>query len=67
MWQCKAGGKCTFAIPANTAIICVCASKTFGMITDSDVAKLEQIESLRIQREINKASAKLVKILNEEQ
>jgi hypothetical protein len=59
MFKCKSGGGCTYLIPADTQVICVCAALTIGVIDKDTLAKLEQIETLRVQREIARIPAAL--------
>lgn len=58
-WKCHTGNKCEHHIPADTAIGCVCAALTIGLIDKETLAKLEQIETLRVQREIARIPAAL--------
>jgi len=46
-WTCKTGN-CSFAIPEETAIGCVCASLAMGKITQTEIEKLEMVERLRV-------------------
>ena len=46
-WKCKTGG-CTFAIPEETQIGCVCASLAMGKLTQPEIEKLEMVERLRV-------------------
>ena len=58
-WKCHTGNKCEHRIPADTAIGCVCAALTIGIIDKETLEKLEQIELLRVQREIARIPAQL--------
>lgn len=58
-WKCHTGSGCEFRIPADTNCGCICAALVMGKITQPDVEKLEQIERLRVQREISRIPAAL--------
>ena len=61
-WKCKTGG-CTFAIPKDTAISCVCSAMVLGKVTQPEIEKLEMIERLRVQREIERVKQSLPGLL----
>lgn len=58
-WKCGMGQPCDYKIPADSSVGCICSALVLGKITQLDVEKLEQIERLRVQREIARIPAAL--------
>lgn len=70
-WKCNRGG-CSFDIPAEFTVDCVCAALAMGKITQIEIEKAELVyryrkERERVRREIEataKALPELIEKLN---
>lgn len=66
-WKCIRGGGCEYRISRDCAVVCVCAALEINKITEAEIEKLKQIETLRVRRAIEASLPKLVEALNKKE